>query len=145
MNIPRMSMITLGVQDLKRAAAFYRQVFGIGPNPAFEEHIAFFQLPAVWLTLYPLEKLAEDIGPSVRPERSGFSGVTLAHNVRSREEVLAVFAQAEAAGASIVKPPADTFWGGFSGYFADPDGYHWEIAWGPMFAFDAQGDLHFKS
>jgi hypothetical protein len=87
---------------------------------------------------------AEDISPNIPKSRSGFNGITLAHNTRSKEEVIAIIERAKAAGAKIVKDAQDTFWGGFSGYFADLDGYYWEVAWGPMFEFDGNGDMKFK-
>ncbi|MFA4902055.1 MAG: VOC family protein [Desulfobaccales bacterium] len=143
MTIPRMTVITLGVTDLAKAARFYATIFGISPNSE-NEGISFFELPGVWLTLYPIEKLAEDISPQLSPTRSGFNGITLAYNARSRDEVVAIFKEVEAAGASIAKAPEDTFWGGFSGYFADLDGYYWEVVWGPMFDFAPDGSLGFK-
>lgn len=139
--IGRLSMITLGVGDLDGATAFYRTVFGQAPNPDYQG-VAFFELPGTWLALYPREKLAEDMGLAATPTSSG--GVTLAYNGRDRDEVQAVYARAEAAGATAIKRPQDTFWGGFSGYFADPDGYCWEIAWGPMFEFGPDGGLRFR-
>jgi catechol 2,3-dioxygenase-like lactoylglutathione lyase family enzyme len=144
MSIPRMTVVTLGVADLEKATRFYTTVFGRGPNPNFKE-ISFFDLPGTWISLYPLAKLAEDISPQLPPTRSGFGGVTLAYNAHSRDEVRAVFAAVEAAGAMIVKPPQDTFWGGFSGYFSDPDGHYWEVVWGSMFDFAADGALRFKT
>lgn len=143
MALSRLSMITLGVADLKKSTDFYREVFGVAPNDR-NEGIVFFELPGTWVALYPLDKLAEDISPSVPTSRGPFSGITLGHNTRSKEEVLAVFELAKAAGARIAKPPQDTFWGGFSGYFADPDGYYWEVAWGPMIDFSPDGTLRFK-
>jgi hypothetical protein len=143
MTIPRMTVITLGVTDLAKAARFYATIFGISPNSEYEG-VSFFELPGVWLTLYPIEKLAEDISPQLSPARSGFNGITLAYNARSRDEVVAIFNEVEAAGASIAKAPEDTFWGGFSGYFADLDGYYWEVVWGPMFDFALDGSLGFK-
>jgi len=143
MALSRLSLITLGVADLQTSTAFYRAVFGVAPNDRYEG-VAFFELPGTWVALYPLDKLAEDISPDLSPVRGAFSGVTLAHNARSKEEVLAIFDQARAAGARIVKAPQDTFWGGFSGYFADPDGYYWEVAWGEMFDFAPDGTLRFK-
>lgn len=143
MTIPRMTVITLGVTDLAKAARFYETIFGISPNSEYEG-VSFFELPGVWLTLYPVEKLAEDISPQLSPNRSGFSGITLAYNARSRDEVLSIFEEVKTAGASIVKAPEDTFWGGFSGYFADLDGYYWEVVWGPMFDFAPDGSLGFK-
>ena len=141
--IPRVTAITLGVNSLETSIAFYRAVFGLSPNPDYEG-VAFFELPGTWVTLYPRVELAKDISPTLSPVPGGFSGVTFAYNVRDREEVLALFDLAREAGATIVKVPHDTFWGGFSGYFADPDGYFWEIAWGPMFDFAPNGDLRFK-
>ncbi len=128
---PRISIITLGVSDMRRSVEFYRDGLGLPLNDENTESIAFFQLRGTWLALYPLEALAEDAGVSV--ERSGFSGVTLAHNVRTREEVDAVLEVAVAAGADLVKPAQDAFWGGYSGYFSDPEGYLWEVAWNPYF------------
>ena len=143
MKIPRMTVITLGVTDLRKAKAFYKAVLGTPPN-ASDDAIVFIELPGTWLALYPLDKLAEDISPHVPAVRKGFSGVTLAHNAQSRDDVARIMRRAESAGARIVKEPQETFWGGFSGYFADPDGYYWEVVWGPMFAFTEDGALKFK-
>jgi len=143
MKIPRLTVITLGVTDLARATDFYRAVLGTSPNTSYEG-VAFIELPGTWISLYPIDKLAEDISPEIPHNRGLFSGITLAHNVRTREDVIAVMDRAGAAGARIVKEPRETFWGGFSGYFADPDGYHWEIVWGPMFEFTDEGELRFK-
>jgi uncharacterized protein len=140
MHIPRVTALTLGVSDLAAATTFYEAVFGVKRLPE-HEGIAFFTLPGVWLMLYPLAALAADISPDLPAARGGFSGITLAHNARSREEVLAIFDRVAAAGARIVKPPHDTFWGGFGGYFADLDGHYWEVVWGPTFAFDESGGL----
>ncbi len=128
---PRISIITLGVADLPRAVAFYRDGLGLTLFDENTESIAFFRNRGTWLALYPRDALAEDIG--IPTAGSGFSGVTLAHNVRTREEVDDLLAVAVAAGAALVKPAQDTFWGGYSGYFADPEGYLWEIAWNPHF------------
>ena len=143
MTIPRMTVITLGVTDLAKSTKFYKTIFGISPNSEYEG-ISFFELPGAWLTLYPIDKLAEDISPKLSPGRSGFCGITLAYNARSQDEIVAIFEEAQTAGASIVKTPQETFWGGFSGYFADLDGYYWEVAWGPMFDFAPDGSLRFK-
>ncbi len=143
MKISKVTMISLGVKDLPKATKFYGQVLGTVPNTS-SDAITFIELPGSWLSLYPLEKLAEDISPDVPTTRSGFSGVTLAHNARSKEEVITIIERAKTAGAKIVKEPHDTFWGGFSGYFADLDGYYWEVAWGPMFEFSENGDMKFK-
>jgi len=143
MRIPRISILTLGVADVGRATAFYEAVLGTPPNTSYAG-VTFIELPGTWLALYPLEDLARDIAPDVRVNRGGFSGITLAHNARRREAVQAIMERAASAGGHIVKPPQDTFWGGFSGYFADLDGYYWEVAWGPMFAFSGNGALRFK-
>lgn len=143
MTISRMTAITLGVMDLAKATGFYQAVFGVSPNSDYEG-VSFFELPGVWLALYPVDKLAADISPQLSPERSGFSGVTLAYNARSQDEIRAIFQEVRTAGASIIKPPQDTFWGGFSGYFADLDGYYWEVVWGPVFDFAPDGSLRFK-
>jgi len=143
MKIPRVSLITLGVSDLSKATAFYAAVLDTPPNRSYDG-ITFIQLPGAWLALYPLEDLAKDIAPDISISRGGFGGITLAHNARSREEVRGIMERVASAGGRIVKPPQNTFWGGFSGYFADPDGYYWEVAWGPMFAFSDNGAMCFK-
>ena len=142
MKIPRITMISLGVKNLSKATDFYRNVLDTPPNTS-SDAIAFIELPGAWLTLYPLDKLAEDISPDIPATRSAFSGVTLAHNAKSRDDVIAIMKRAESFGAQIVKPPQETFWGGFSGYFADLDGYYWEVAWGPMFEFEDNGNMTF--
>ena len=128
---PRISIITLGVSDLPRAVEFYRDGLGLPLLDENTESIAFFKNQGTWLSLYPREALAADAGIST--EGSGFSGVTLAHNVRSREEVDALLDVAVNAGATLIKPAEDVFWGGYSGYFADPEGFLWEVAWNPHF------------
>lgn len=138
---PRLSFITLGVADLGRAVRFYRDGLGFPTSYKEGDGIAFFRTGGVRLALYPRGPLAADIGPAVDPGKPGFGGITLAHNVRTREEVAQVLALAAKAGATIVKPAQDSFWGGHHGYFQDADGHYWEIAWGPMFAFEADGTL----
>ncbi|UBF24566.1 VOC family protein [Kovacikia minuta CCNUW1] len=133
-----LNLVTLGVQDLGRSLQFYRDGLGWKPSRTSQE-VAFFQLGAVVLALYPRDKLAEDA--TVSPVGSGFPGITLAYNTRSREEVDEVLQQAEQIGGRIVKPAQDVFWGGYSGYFADPDGYLWEVAWNPFWELDAAGHL----
>ena len=137
----RISIITLGVKDFDRALRFYRDGLGFDTKAKDGDPVAFFQTAGTRLAIYPLDRLAEDISPNIRLSKAGFGGITLAHNVRTQEEVAQVLAQAEKAGATILKPAQDTFWGGHSGYFSDPDGYYWEVAWGPMFTFDATGAL----
>jgi catechol 2,3-dioxygenase-like lactoylglutathione lyase family enzyme len=127
---PRISMITLGVRDLAASIAFYEQGLGL-PRMESPPGVAFFTLDGTWLGLYGREALAEDA--TVPAQGSGFAGVALAHNVASEAEVDAVLTQAVAAGARLVKPGQKVFWGGYSGYFADPDGYLWEVACNPHF------------
>ena len=136
---PRISIITLGVTDLPRSIRFYRGL-GFQTTASEDDPIAFFRTSGARLALYPLEKLAEDIAPDVHPA-PGFHGITIAHNVRSKEEVAEVLALAAKAGARIVKPAQDVFWGGHSGYFSDPDGYYWEVAWAPNSSFDKDGNI----
>lgn len=128
---PRISLVTLGVADLARSRRFYHEGLGL---PVFGDFpgVVFLQLQGTWLSLYPRTELAAD-AQVPDPGAQGFRGFTLAHNVESRERVAAVLAEAERAGARIVKPARDTDWGGHSGYFEDPDGYLWEVAWNPHF------------
>ena len=127
----RLSHRGLCVDDIAQSVRFYRD--GLGwPVHNYEEgsdHV-MFTLDGSWLSLYPRDKLAEDA--TVADDGRGFSGVTLAHNVGSKGEVDAVFAKAVALGARAVKPPQEVFWGGYSSYFADPDGYLWEVAFNPF-------------
>ena len=127
---PRISMITLGVRDLAASVAFYEQGLGF-PRMASPPEVAFFTLNGSWLGLYGREALAEDA--TVSAEGHGFESFTLAHNVATEAEVDAVMRQAVAAGATLVKPPQKVFWGGYSGYFKDPDGHLWEVACNPFF------------
>lgn len=144
MKVTRLSMLTLGVADLNKATKFYEIVLGTPPNTSYDG-VTFIELPGTWISLYPLENLAKDISLEVPAIRGGFSGITLAHNARSKDDVIAIVERARGAGARVVKEPQETFWGGFSGYFADLDGYYWEVAWGPMFEFTENGELRFKS
>lgn len=136
---PRITLITLGVADLARSVRFYRD--GLGWPTQYEDGgpIAFFNTKHVKLGLYPLEALAEDIAAALPMSKGGFGGITLAHNVRTKEEVAQVLALAEKAGGKIVKQAQDVFWGGHSGYFTDPDEYYWEVAWNPHNPLDAEG------
>jgi catechol 2,3-dioxygenase-like lactoylglutathione lyase family enzyme len=137
---PRISLITLGVEDLERSLRFYRDGLGLPTTWGTDKGVIFFQTQGVCLALYPLGDLAKDVGLEVGTERPQSTGITLAHNVRRREDVDRVLAQAEAAGAKIVKPAHETFWGGYAGYFSDPDGHLWEVAWG-AFDFHEDGSL----
>ena len=131
---PRISIVTLGVTDLPRSVQFYRDGLGLNLSDEDTESIAFFQTSGTWLALYPRDALAADVGIST--EGSGFSGVTLAHNVHTRKDVDELLHVAVEAGATLVKPAEDTFWGGYSGYFTDPDGHLWEMAWNPYFRIE---------
>ena len=127
---PRISMITLGVRDLSAAIDFYEKGLGF-PRMDSPPEVAFFTLNGTWLGLYGREALAEDA--QVPAVGNGFESFSLAHNVASENEVDKIMAQAEAAGATIVKRPQKVFWGGYSGYFKDPDGHLWEVAHNPLF------------
>jgi len=137
----RISIITLGVSNLDRSIRFYRDGLGFDTKAKEGDQIAFFRLNGTALALYPVDKLAEDIGPEIRRSTSGFSGVTIAHNVREKSEVSEILSLAERSGGTIVKQAQDVFWGGHSGYFKDPDEHYWEVAWAPNSAFDEQGNL----
>ncbi len=123
---PTVSMITLGVSDLEGSIRFYEAGMGFIRVPFDSETIAFFDLGGAQLALYPRTLLAEDAG--VSPSGEGFAGITLAQNLNSSAEVSAALARAVEAGGTLVKPGQPVFWGGYSGYFADPDGHLWEIA-----------------
>ena len=127
---PRISFVTLGVSDLERATRFYAEVLRL-PRRKTPPEVAFFEMGPTWLALYPRHLLAADAG--VSNDGSGFPGFALAHNVRSPAEVDALIAEAGAGGGRVVKPGHDTDWGGYAGYFADPDGFLWEVAWNPAF------------
>lgn len=126
---PRISMITLGVGDLEKSLRFYEEGLGF-PRMESPPTVAFFPLNGSWLGLYGREALAEDA--QVSAQGSGFNSFALAHNVESDAEVDALLAQVVAAGATLVKPGQKVFWGGYSGYFRDPDGHLWEIAHNPF-------------
>lgn len=125
----RVSLITLGVRDLARSIAFYEDGLGL-PRMDSPPSVAFFPLNGTWLGLYGWDDLADDA--TVSGEGAGFRGVTLAHNVGTPAEVDALLAKAVAAGATMVKPGQPTDWGGYGGYFADPDGHLWEVAHNPF-------------
>lgn len=132
-------LITLGVRDFEKSCKFYTEILGRKPISGSNDDIAFFQTGGVLLALYPREKLAEDAMTS--PEGSGFSGITLAYNARSEAEVDEIIRDLKSKGVKIAKEPQKVFWGGYSSYFADPDDYHWEVAYNPFFAFDEDGNL----
>ena len=134
----RLSVVTLGVADLERSRRFYEDGLGWWRGNARDE-IVFFQVGGVVLALVPRDELAKDA--QVPAAGSGFGGITLAYNARSRQELDAVLAEAEAAWATILKPAQDVFWGGYSGYFADPDGHPWEVAWNPPWTLGDDGSV----
>jgi catechol 2,3-dioxygenase-like lactoylglutathione lyase family enzyme len=127
---PRISFITLGVADLERATRFYEQGLGL-PRLETPPSVTFFELGKTWLALWSRESLAADAGVPAQP--SGFPGFSLAHNVRSPAQVDALLAHVATVGGTILKPGHETDWGGYSGYFADPDGFLWEVAYNPDF------------
>jgi predicted lactoylglutathione lyase len=134
----RVSIITLGVANLERSREFYEHI-GWRRSMLQSEGIVFFQAGGVAVALYPREELAKDA--NVSPDGSGFQGITLAYNARTRPEVDSVLADAVAAGAKLLKPAQEAFWGGYSGYFSDPDGFRWEVAWNPSFPIAADGSI----
>jgi catechol 2,3-dioxygenase-like lactoylglutathione lyase family enzyme len=138
---PRISLITLGVSDLDRSLRFYRDGLGLPTTWATDKGVIFFQTRGTALALYPYTDLAKDVSPDAEPGPiPKFAGITLAHNVRAKREVDELLARAQAAGGKIEKAGQDAFWGGYSGYFSDPDGYLWEVAWG-AFPFREDGSL----
>lgn len=133
----RLSVVSLGVADLAASRTFYERL-GWSASPASNDQIVFFQLGGIVLGLYGRSALAADANLS---PGHGFGGVALAHNARSKEEVDTLLAEAERAGARILKPAEEVFWGGYSGYFADPDGHPWEVAWNPHFPIREDGSI----
>ncbi len=135
---PRLSLVTLGVRDLAVSRAFYARL-GFAESKASNDHVAFFQCGAMALGLFGREALADDAclpGPG-----DGFANVSLAQNLPSKADVDRVLAEAVAAGAKVLRPAGDAFWGGYTCYFADPDGFAWELAWNPHFTLGADGAL----
>lgn len=132
----RISLVTLGVGDLDRARRFYEELGWRGQQV---EETVFFQAGGQAVVLWSREKLAADSG--IEDDGGSFGGIALAHNVRTRDEVDEVVGRAEAAGATVTRPPSDTFYGGYAGCFRDPEGHVWEVAWNPGFPLDERGDL----
>ena len=133
----RMSLVTLGVADLARARGFY-EALGWTTHAAPADDVVFFQAGGIVVALWGRAQLAED---SAVEDDGGWGGVTLAHNVRSPAEVDAVLEEAERAGATIGRPGAETFWGGYSGVFVDPEGHPWEVAHNPHWTIEADGSV----
>jgi catechol 2,3-dioxygenase-like lactoylglutathione lyase family enzyme len=133
----RLSLITLGVSDLARARTFY-EALGWTTGAAPDDDVVFFQTGCMIVALWGRDQLAEDSAVS---DTGGWGGITLAYNARDRGEVDAVMAEAEAAGATIGRPPGETFWGGYSGIFLDPDGHPWEVAHNPNWTIADDGSV----
>ena len=134
----RVSIIMLGVADLKRSREFYERL-GWRRSMAEAEGIVFFQAGGMALALFPRDELAKD--GNLAPDGSGFKGISLAYNARNLAEVDSVLKDAEAAGARLLKPGQVAVWGGYSGYFCDPDGFLWEVAWNPSFQMAEDGSI----
>ena len=134
----RVSIITLGVANLERSREFYERL-GWRRSLLKAEDVVFFQTGGMALALFPRDELAKDA--NVSPHGTGFHGIALAYNARTREEVDSVLKDAAAAGANLLKPAQEAFWGGYSGYFADPDGFLWEVAWNPSFPIAEDGSI----
>jgi len=134
----RLSIITLGVTDLERSRQFYERL-GWRRSMAKAEGVVFFETGGMALALFPRGELAKDA--NVAPGGDGFSGFSLAYNTRNRADVDSLLADAVAAGARLIKPAEEAFWGGYSGYFADPDAFLWEVAWNPSFPIAEDGSI----
>jgi predicted lactoylglutathione lyase len=141
----RLTAVTLGVSDLARSARFYEALGLELYKSASSDEVAFFAAGGVMLALYPWDKLAEDAEAPVEPRPSAFRGITLAWNCGSAEQVDSAFARALVAGGRALKHPQRTFWGGYSGYFADLDEHPWEVVHAPMFPLNSQGMLTLPS
>jgi catechol 2,3-dioxygenase-like lactoylglutathione lyase family enzyme len=133
----RLSLVTLGVRDLPRARAFY-EALGWSTGAAPSDDVVFFQAGGMIVALWDRERLAED---SAVRDGGGWGGITVAYNARSPEEVDAVIAEARAAGATIARAPAETFWGGYSAIFIDPEGHPWEVAHNPRWTIADDGSV----
>ncbi|SDN65109.1 VOC family protein [Alkalicoccus daliensis] len=141
----RINLITLGVENIPTSLRFYRDGLGFETSVSEENPgIVFFNNRGTKLALYPLDELAKDINQKEQLVRGKFSGITFAFNAHSAEEVDQVMKQAEKAGGKIIKSPQKVFWGGYSGYFSDPDGYHWEVAFAESWEFDENEMLVIK-
>ena len=141
---PRISIITLGVADLARSFRFYKEGLGLPTTRSPSEEIIFFQTTGVCLALYPIAELAKDVDPkfSVKEDdKQKFSGITIAHNTKTKDQVDESLERAEKAGGKIEKKAQVASWGGYSGYFSDPDGYLWEVAYSESWDFRPDGSL----
>ena len=136
---PRINLVTLGVADVATARAFYQRL-GLTASSAGNDDVAFFDANGIVLGLFGHDALAQDANLGAHP-RPAFRGVSLAWNAADAAEVDAIIAHAVACGASLVKAPHEVFWGGYSGYFADPDGHLWEVAFNPFFPLSPEGRI----
>jgi len=136
---PRISLVTLGVSDIGASRKFYEGGLGWQVSAASNEHVVFLKTTGAIISLFSRKALAEDAGVSA--DGGGFRGIALAHNVREKSEVAEVLKKAQNAGGQIIKNAQDVFWGGHSGYFADPDGFLWEVAWNPHFPLNKRGEI----
>jgi catechol 2,3-dioxygenase-like lactoylglutathione lyase family enzyme len=135
----RITVVTLGVADLARARRFYLDGLGFRASPSGNDHITFVDAGGIVLALFGRDALADDANLGARRRAGDWDGVTLAQNVDSRDQVDRALADAVAAGATLLKPAQEVFWGGYSGYFADPDGHVWEVAHNPFWPLDERG------
>lgn len=135
---PRLSLITLGVSDLGRSKKFY-EALGLKTTWSEDKGVIFFKTTGAVLSLYPFSELLKDIGMGEAEKK--FGGITIAHNTKTKEEVDQIMTVVADSGGRVIKKPQDAFWGGYSGYFADPDGHIWEVAWG-AFPFNQDGSLN---
>jgi uncharacterized protein len=126
----KLSLVTLGVSDLQTSRYFYEAVLGFVPEAASNDNVTFYNMGGCWLSLFQVDALAADVG--IAAERSGFQKFTLAHNEPSREAVDSLFIKLKDRGVQIIKEPQEVFWGGYAGYFSDPDGHLWEVAYNPF-------------
>ncbi len=132
-------LITLGVTNLERSKKFYAEILGWKPSSSSSDDVSFFQAGGVVLALFPREELAKDA--LISSDGHGFAGFSLAYNAQSEAEVDEIIHDLKARGVNILKEPQKVFWGGYSSYFTDPDGYCWEVAYNPFFPFDENGNL----
>ncbi|MEN6329145.1 MAG: VOC family protein [Methanobacteriaceae archaeon] len=135
----KLNLITLGVNNLKKSLEFYEKGLGWKKSTSSTDNLALFPLGGSVLALYPRKLLAKDV--TVKDNPTGFSGITLSYNARSEQEVDEVIEEVKNLGAEIVKPPEKVFWGGYSGYFKDPDGHLFEVAFNPVWEFDENDNL----
>jgi len=132
-------LVTLGVRDFETSRKFYRDTLGWKPSSSSDEDVTFFQAGGVVISIFQREKLAEDV--QIDSQGNGFAGFTLAYNAQSESEVDEIIGDLKSKGVKILKEPQKVFWGGYSSYFADPDGNCWEVAYNPFFSFDENGNL----